>query len=1127
MKPTVIGEPKIKEYYNNLFKKTKAQLSIASKAKKIGIDPSKEIEPKPVRDLADRTESIIGPPGVAKRYREIYKEKKDRMQTIFQIFEEIITQKWCKIEDIEKRVEQAIKTCLVLNTEGVVIAPLDGVPKIIMSENPDGSKYIDIYYAGPIRAAGGTSAVLPLILGDYARKILGIGKYIPTLDEIERYVEEIQIYSNIVSRQYKITDNEIRKIVKGCPVCINGEPTEEREVAVHRDIKRINHNRIRGGMCLVISEGIALKAMKILKFARMLGLNWDWLEDIIKYKKPSKTKKELEPLYNYLEGTAAGRPILSYPSRIGGFRLRYGRSTGCGIMAKAIHPATMTILEEFIAIGTQLKVERPGKAGGICACDTIEGPIVKLKNGDVKKIKSRKEALKLKNQIKEILFLGDILVPYGDFKFSAHPLIPAGYCQEWWAKEAKNAMKKTKNNKSIHNLVDEETSLKLSIEKKIPLHPAYIYYYNALNKEELLELTKAIHNSKQTKNGLLLEKNDLVKNALEKAGIEHLNQKNNLLIQKNIETLKKTFGFQNKHALKIVSQSNEKPNKVLSRISGIKIRDKCGTFIGARMGRPEASTPRQVKGNPHILFPIGNYGTNTRSINKAIIASENHNGRIEVEICNLYCQKCNKKSYYFYCQECGTKTRKLNKCFQCNRETTKKTCPHCQTKTKEYQKTRVNIRQITENACKKLGVTMPSLVKGVKGMINKSKIPEPIEKGILRARHDVHIFKDGTIRYEAINNPITHFKPKDINQTIENLKKLGYTKDYKGKKLVSKKQIIEIFPQDIILNEQAGDFFLKVSKFLDEELEKIYKTKPFYNAKKKEDLIGQLFLGLAPHTSAAIIGRLIGYSKARACFAHPYFHQTKRRNADGDQDSVMLLMDSLLNFSYTYLPDSRGGRMDAPLVFTIALNPIEIDDEVHNMEICDTYPLKLYEKAKTYSNPDTVNIKTVKDVLGTKQQYSGIKFTHKTTNFFNAPTQSKYVRLKSMEEKIRLQAKLQYKIRALNKKDSLERVLATHFFPDIVGNTRSFSRQKFRCTNCNTKYRRPPLTGKCIKCSKGNIILTIAHGSVTKYLEIAEQIINEYNLSDYLKQRINLIKEEINSIFKNEKKTQTSLAQYI
>ena len=177
---------------------------------------------------------------------------------------------------------QAIKTALVLNTEGVVVAPLDGVPKVEINRNPDGSRFIDIYYAGPIRAAGGTSQVLPLILGDYARTLLELDKYKPTDDEVERYVEECQIYDEIVTRQYKPTDDEVRKIVRNCNVCINGEPTEEREVSVNRDLPRIPTNRIRGGMCLVLSEGVALKAARILKFSKKLKLEWNWLEDIIK-----------------------------------------------------------------------------------------------------------------------------------------------------------------------------------------------------------------------------------------------------------------------------------------------------------------------------------------------------------------------------------------------------------------------------------------------------------------------------------------------------------------------------------------------------------------------------------------------------------------------------------------------------------------------------------------------------------------------------------------------------------------------------------------------------------------------------------------------------------------------------
>jgi DNA polymerase II large subunit len=142
------------------------------------------------------------------------------------------------------------------------------------------------------------------------------------------------------------------------------------------------------------------------------------------------------------------------------------------------------------------------------------------------------------------------------------------------------------------------------------------------------------------------------------------------------------------------------------------------------------------------------------------------------------------------------------------------------------------------------------------------------------------------------------------------------------------------------------------------------------------------------------------------------------------------------------------------------------------------------------------------------------------------PKQSMYVRLETMEEKIKRQAILQSKIQAIDAKDALERVMLAHFIPDIIGNTRAFSRQSFRCTSCNTRYRRIPLVGKCIKCG-GNIVLTIAQGSVRKYLEIAKQIIKEYDLSEYLNQRIELIEREISSVFENERIKQKSLSEFV
>ena len=130
-----------------------------------------------------------------------------------------------------------------------------------------------------------------------------------------------------------------------------------------------------------------------------------------------------------------------------------------------------------------------------------------------------------------------------------------------------------------------------------------------------------------------------------------------------------------------------------------------------------------------------------------------------------------------------------------------------------------------------------------------------------------------------------------------------------------------------------------------------------------------------------------------------------------------------------------------------------------------------------------------------------------------------------MEEKLHVQAKLQSRLVPLQFQDSLERVVVSHLFPDIIGNTRAFSRQTFRCTKCNAKYRRIPLRGNCLKC-EGNVILTIAQGSVRKYLEIAKNIIHTYNLSEYLKQRIRLAETEIDAVFPPEKQTQKSLFEF-
>jgi DNA polymerase II large subunit len=339
-------------------------------------------------------------------------------------------------------------------------------------------------------------------------------------------------------------------------------------------------------------------------------------------------------------------------------------------------------------------------------------------------------------------------------------------------------------------------------------------------------------------------------------------------------------------------------------------------------------------------------------------------------------------------------------------------------------------------------------------------------------------------------------------------------------------------PQDIVLpccpdspDEPADEVLFRIANFIDELLEKVYGQKAYYKLKDKEDLAGHYVVGLAPHTSAGILGRIIGFSKTQAFLAHPMFHAAMRRDADGDESCIFLLMDALLNFSKEYLSNKRGATMDAPLVLTYILNPAEVDDMVFDIDIGWRYPMDLYQAAGEYKSAGTVKIKRMGQYIGTPLQYEGMGFTHDTDDFNEGVLCSQYKILPSMEEKLMGQMDLAIKIRAVESGDVARLVIEKHFIRDIKGNLRKFSTQQFRCANCNEKYRRPPLIGRCVKCN-GKIIFTISEGSIIKYLEPTISLGQKFNIPTYLQQTIDLTKKRIEEYFGKEEESQAGLGKW-
>ncbi len=1375
----------VEKYEAQLLQATQECYEIAEIERKKGLDYSTDIEIPRAEDLAGRTEKLLvdylDGLEIAGKIREVLEEtNKDRETTAIKM-SIYVAQTLLKLEkDRETCADVALRVGLAILTEAVLVAPLEGIARSRILNNIDGSEFLSIYFTGPIRAAGGTGQALAVLIADMIRRELGIDRYVPTTPEVERVKEEFGLYR--IGLQYKPTPEETDRIVRACPVMINGESTERVECAGYANVRNIDDSRVRGGVLLVIGEGLCLKAPKLRKHTERLGVTgWDfitefanksssnsnevsyWIDEGILWvfssfnqsfideaekhqgfwnpnknawgfpvdkekivldiaeklyqSKPKLKSRKIKKVWKYMNDIIAGRPVLGDPSSPGGFRLRYGRCRTSGLAAGAINPVGMYALDDFLTIGTQMKIERPGKATAITPCDEIEGPWLLLDDGNFRRYDNISEWIEVKDKVVSIWDAGEILLGYGEFLENNNSLVPAGYGMDRWASELINNLDtETKLNifSNIMNISRNDLpegiptlststgrvwaklfrsmkpnwqqTIKISKEFKTSLCPPFNLWWKDLPLEWVSTLDKLLNDS-------VIEKNDdgnltlrfmgasknwnennipkagcatpdiippgeiheidecingkeitqdnhriihgIVKSSLMVLGLEHIHSGEDIVVLKGWEALLQGLGYSTEklqgslkprkiidvnahclerirrlkiayqvlsieedrlHALneekrivriqaetearqqgKGISETIELGLKAMGKIedvgsedqdalskseflidehenmnslwlikecSQLRIEDGAGTRIGCRMGRPEKAAPREMKPAAHTIFPLGTTGGPQKLL--GVAASKEH---VRLSLGSRECIICKELSPSI---KCTNTTSSGNVCggntIQIEVEKTSNTY----TNRRNISVKTVHLKRDLENARLNLGLErLPQKIKGMKELVTKSKIPEPLEKGILRAKYNLPVFRDGTIRYDMSDVPLTHFTPLEINTPYEKLIELGYTHDIHGIPLTSNNQLVELFPQDFVVSKNGIEFFSRVANFIDDLLERYYGTKKFYEINDLEDLVGQLIIGLAPHTSGGVLGRIIGWSDTSGGYAHPLFHAAKRRNCDGDEDCIMLLMDGLLNFSRQLLPNRRGGLMDAPLVLTTRLNPHEIDKEALNVDAAWNYSADFYK-----ATDKMLHSKEIEEVMGTvnsrlkKGQFvalRGLGFTHGTENLSSGPALSSYKTLETMKDKMNGQLALGHRLRAVDVSRVASTVVRSHFLPDLRGNLLAFTRQKIRCTKCGHSYRRMPLAGKCIEKVKfegqglnkynsndnsqqfcgGGLALTVSQGAVRKYIEITRHVIETYGVDHYTKQNVEWLVSSTDSLFNNDKSKQLSLSDFI
>ncbi len=998
---------------------------------------------------------------------------------------------------------------LAVLTEGILVAPLEGVVSARILRNTDNTYCLAASFAGPIRSAGGTGQALSVLIADIIRRDFDLVNPVMSFEEVERYKEETGAYAR--GLQHRPSNPEIETIVKSCPIYIDGEGVGN-EVTGQRDLPRVRTNKVREGMLLVVCEGLVLKAPKILKYVDALNLDgWDWLRP---FAKGSKTggDNSVKPNKKYISDVLAGRPVFSQPMEVGGFRLRYGRSRLAGLATTSVHPASMKALAGFIVIGTQMKYERPGKGTVATPCDSIDGPYLQFKDGSAKTIITYDEIpmrypTDPDYDIETIWDLGELLVPVGEFLENNHVLLESPYVPEWHKQVLEEkGIDYPKNFSQAANHVKNES---------VPLAPDYVGFYSDITDEEFQTLINNLD-----KFGNL--GNEEARIICYKLGI------NVRVVPNGFQV----YGDRSRPPTEwaVLYNNKEKTDKKSDFLEHFNIRPRVTYRIGTRMGKPEGSKMREMKPPIHTMFVVGHKVGNKRLVSDAAKRDD------AVQVGIRYCNKCGDFTTKGVCPKDGENTL-----FQSHewvsptndyKELYHEISPNDlwesalqQIKTAEEN---MGIEEVfgQENKHKKIAINPD--VKGVKGMTSKDKINEHLIKGILREKNDISTFRDGTMRFDMVDITMTHFKPKEIGITAQQARDLGYDCN-------NENQVLELMPQDVVVPLNCSQHLLNTTKFVDDMLIALYDMDSFYNCETIDDLVGHLIMGIAPHTSGSILARIIGFCDVKGHYGHPYFHAAKRRNCDGDIDAIIMLMDGLINFSKSFLSAHRGGLMDAPLILTMTIEPTEIDKEALNVDTMWNYPVSFYEG--TMNRPSakeatkTLGVETVEVRLEKGlNAFEGFGYTHETTDACEGPKENPYTALDSMKQKTYMQFELGEKIRAVDNKDQAGRLINRHLIRDMRGNLRAYGQQKVRCTKCGESYRRTPIAGKCIaviekdaenpmtgeiedRICNHKLILTVHQGSVEKYDGLIDSIIETYGVDDYTDNLFRLVHNWVQDTF--------------
>ncbi len=1087
-------EKEFQEYIQNIKKILETQVQLATQARALKIDPQTTIETKLTYSSEAKIAAILNIPRLKEYLPQNISQHENPLLLAADIAKQIVNGRFVK-KTRENLILLALHSALVILSQGLISVPQESIPKVSIGSK---SNHLTIYFSNTIRYATGETIGLVILIADYIRHILHLNRFNPSPELTGRYIEELELFLTMNDRFQHLRIDLIRFLVQNIGVEISGEAYERIEVKKYRNLPNMT-NKLRMGMCVAFDKIIGnINSIAYRRLASGIP-EWQWLKpsfDRIRRGKHEFGRREMR-------GT---QPLLSRSRKPGGFRLRYGLSRNTSQGAAGIHPATM-YLTEMLSPGTNIKIDFMERPLTIFPVSSLSGPFVELKDGSSERIESLARICDIENQVVQIWEMGDILLSPDDIPVTETVELSA-WTEEWWSQEIKHyiyskmrslenfALSLNINPKKLEDLLTEPTQCKPSPEialnlskiSNIPIHPFYSFNWNEIAISDLIRLIQKLNDSSD---GLLPNEDDL-KEILRRLGVPFIIYKDYIQTERFQLFIRALRGKEDQ-LTKFISKSL-KPieiEKLIPILTKIPVRSLCQRRIGLKIIRVEKAEPRHINPPAHVLFPISSHGGAQRNLLKV-----KNTTSVDIQVSERFCETCKESTFVSYCLKCQQKTKQQFVCKKGHISSTQ-TCMECGQYAFSARVKPVDVARLLESGFQQVGSLELKIVKGVSFLNSKNRIPEHIIKGILRAKHKIFVYKDGTSRFDQTNAHLTHFTPEEIHISIKDLIRLGYSHDVNGNDLTQENQLIEINPYDVIVSKAAGNFLVNLSNFIDDELVFLYDLSPYYRIYSLKDIMGSLIVGLSPFSMVAVIGRVIGYTDNNVTYAHPLWHLLKTRNCNGDIDSMTLLLDVLLNFSTEFIPASRGGTMDAPFI-------INLSDK--------------WEDTSVYANYDSVSMNLLfyrnltenplkDELLSYKKSYLMPSFPKFHTidnishyNFENRFRESKIV------SKIETELRVLSRIRGVKEGEFVENILENDFLPKIATSLTRFFLQPVRCNTCNTTFRRIPLT-KCPVCHHQNMGLTLSEGWVLRYLQIINQLRDRYytDISEYCQSWVELI----------------------